>query len=150
MLLPDVHPVPYPPYPSPSPPAVRPYDDTNNLGSITVELNFLDAGPKKAPAPFDTERMHSDFKVKDFPNQVFTKNQPFFYQTEGKPILLARVTGLEVLDPSVLKAKKPSSQSVAQDHGVLGLKTEVFFERAKGAPASLQPKHTQHLSLIHI
>ena len=31
----------------------------------------------------------------------------------------------------MLKAKKPSSQSVAQDHGVLGLKTEVFFERAK-------------------
>ena len=50
---------------------------------------------RKAPAPFDTEKMHSDFKMKDFPNQVFAKNQPFFYQTEGKPILLARVTGLE-------------------------------------------------------
>ena len=46
MLLPDIHPVPYPPCPSPSPPAVRPYDASNKLGSITVELNFLDAGPK--------------------------------------------------------------------------------------------------------
>ena len=31
----------------------------------------------------------------------------------------------------MLKAKKSSGQSVAQDHGVLELKTEVFFERAK-------------------
>ena len=55
---------------------------------------------RKAPAPFDTDRMSHDFKLTHFPNQVFAKGQPFFYQTEGKPILEAKVTGLEGAKPT--------------------------------------------------
>ena len=67
---------------------------TSQYRILCVHL-FVRLSCRKAPAPFDTDRMSQDFKLKDFPNQVFAKNQPFFYQTEGKPILLARVTGLE-------------------------------------------------------
>ena len=45
--------------------------------------------------------------------------------------LLFSVLDPSVLDPSKVMAKKSSSQSVGPDHGVLGPKTDIFFERAK-------------------
>jgi vesicle-fusing ATPase len=81
--------------------------------------------------------MAQDFKMKNFCGQVFSESQHFFFQTEGKPILLAKIINLEVFDANVLKGVK-SPSSPKDTKGIVSGKTEIFFERAKNAPPSLQ------------
>ncbi|XP_065834902.1 vesicle-fusing ATPase-like [Oscarella lobularis] len=112
------------------------------ISSMTVLVDFLTKPRGHQTETYDTDKMAPDFTFQ-FRDLAVSLGQPLGYSFGEKKILSLIVKSMEVANIEILKggSSNPSkSQKASKDakSGVIMSNTQVIFERAEGAPLSLQ------------